>query len=316
MENNSDKLKASLITTRLVSILSNSTVHAVPNIIRTNNNIVIILWSIFLFSSTGFCSYFILDSILEYFEYKTTINIETVFESSSEFPEIIVCNWNMFTTPYAFEFLSNHSKSRKNKSDIFNQSIDLVNFKIIARSLFRKMPNEQQSKMSYSPDQFIFKCSFNYKECGIENFTEITDKLYGKCFTFNPVSQNFKTGVLYGLNLILNVWFDESLGFYNENIGAMIRINSRAVKYAESELDIALPPGYDTSILLDKRIEKRLKSPYSKCEYEENSDEYYESEYVEILRRNKINYSLKYCLSLCYQKYLINNFNCTDVEEI
>ena len=321
MENNSERSKIDRIKKRLKSILSNSTVHAVPNITRTKNKLVIILWSIFLFFSTGICSYFILDSIFEYYEYNTNTKIETIFESSSEFPEITVCNLNIFTTPYAFEFLNN--LSRENQIDIFNQSDDLASFKTMARSALPILSFEKRSKMSFSSSEFIFKCSFNYIPCDVQNFTEIFDKYYGKCFKFNPVTQNFKTGLIYGLNLILNVWFDESLDFFNENIGALIRINNpsfrrinnSSFRSAESELDVQLSVGHDTSILLDKRVEKRLKKPYSKCEYQEDSQDDYDSEFVKLLREKGIRYSLKYCLSNCYQKYLISLYNCTDAEE-
>jgi hypothetical protein len=314
MENNSYRSKFNSIKNKLETLLSNSTIHAIPNIIRTNNRSVKIIWLVFFLISAGFCLFFIVNSILEYYEYNTNSKTETIFENSTEFPEIILCNLNMFTTEYAFDFIKRISK--ENEIDIFNQSNDLTNFNLIARSNVKKMAKELQSKMSLPLSEFLVKCSFNYFECDTGNFTEIYDNYYGKCFRMNPITQNFKTGLLYGLNLILNVWFDESLEFFNENIGAIIRINNRTIKYAESELDIPLSPGFETSILLDRKVEKRLKKPYSKCELEADSDDYYDSEFVTILKNNGIKYSLKYCVSLCYQKYLVSNCNCTDIEEI
>ncbi len=284
MDINPYRSKVNKIKNKLETLLSNSTIHAIPNIIRTDNHFVKVVWLVFFLISTGFCLFFIVNSILEYYEYNTNSKTETIFENSTEFPEVIICNLNMFTTEYAFDFIKRIAS--ENEIDIFNQSNDLTNFKLIARSSVKKMPKELQSKMSFPISEILVKCSFNYFECDTGNFTEIYDNYYGTCFRMNPVSQNFKTGLLYGLNLILNVWFDESLEFLNENIGAVIRINNRTIKYAESQLDIQLSTGFETSILLDRKVEKRLKKPYSMCEFEEDSDEYYDSEFVKILKNN------------------------------
>ena len=91
--------------TKLHDLLLTSTSHGLPNALRTTHLSMRIMWSMCFLVSTGACSYLIIKSILAFFEYEVITKVRVVNEFQSEFPRILICNLNQFTTVKAFEFL-------------------------------------------------------------------------------------------------------------------------------------------------------------------------------------------------------------------
>ena len=307
--------KIKLIKIVTTNVLSNSTVHALPNLARTKSVPIIALWSLFLLLSAVSCAYLVSVSITTYFEYNSNTKIDIVFENSPEFPEIAVCNLNMFTTLYAFNFLND--LLHKNG---LNSTKDFYYVQVYAKSIAKKSTPEKQRNLSFSKDNFILDCVFNYEKCGIDNFTAYFDKMYGNCYKFNHVSHSYMTGLNYGLNLILNAGFDESLQLVNENVGALIRINNgtNSTSTLQSTLNINLAPGFKTTLLLDRQFEKHLPKPYSSCEVlsEVTTEEFEGSQFYDLLIKHNFRYRQQDCLQLCFQKISIDECNCTDPEMI
>jgi hypothetical protein len=73
-------------------ILELSTVHAIPNIIRSEKMLLKIIWTVFLLISIAACSYCVTKSFTEYFSYETVSKIEVFYEEKTEFPAISMCS--------------------------------------------------------------------------------------------------------------------------------------------------------------------------------------------------------------------------------
>ena len=73
-------------------ILELSTVHAIPNIIRSEKILLKIIWTVFLLISIAACSYCVTKSFTEYFSYETVSKIEVFYEEKPEFPAISMCS--------------------------------------------------------------------------------------------------------------------------------------------------------------------------------------------------------------------------------
>jgi hypothetical protein len=82
-----EKIKKSII-----DILLASTAHGIPNIFRSNNLFLILMWSTVCCISVVIGSYFVLDNILDYLNYNTVTTISVVNEKSTEFPTISLCS--------------------------------------------------------------------------------------------------------------------------------------------------------------------------------------------------------------------------------
>jgi hypothetical protein len=84
------------IKKRTCELLELSTSHGVPNIFRTKNLFILIIWSFFTILSASFGSYLVLDSILDYLKYNTVTKIELINEQLVPFPAISMCAYPSF----------------------------------------------------------------------------------------------------------------------------------------------------------------------------------------------------------------------------
>jgi len=94
--NNSIQIKKSngkrdRIKKKIVDILSMSTAHGIPNILRSNHLFLIIMWSIVCGLSVCIGSYFVIDNVLDYLKYNTVSTISVINEQSVQFPTISIC---------------------------------------------------------------------------------------------------------------------------------------------------------------------------------------------------------------------------------
>jgi hypothetical protein len=84
------------IKKRSRQLLELSTCHGMPNIVRTQNLFILIMWSFFTVASTCFCSYFVIKAILDYLKNSTITNIQVISENQAQFPTISFCGLPSF----------------------------------------------------------------------------------------------------------------------------------------------------------------------------------------------------------------------------
>jgi hypothetical protein len=97
------KRKREQIKELLVEWCSSSTSHGIPNIVRTENWSVKILWSIFVLLSTAFCAFMVTRAVLDYLKNDVVTKIRVYKEIPAEFPTITICNINPLTSVYVNE---------------------------------------------------------------------------------------------------------------------------------------------------------------------------------------------------------------------
>jgi hypothetical protein len=76
--------------------LENTTIHAIPNILKAKNKILKSIWVFFLLNSASICYYFIQDNLkYDFFSYDTLFKVETKYPLDKiEFPTVGICNLN------------------------------------------------------------------------------------------------------------------------------------------------------------------------------------------------------------------------------
>ena len=67
-----------------------STSHGIPNIVRTTNWYVKVLWTIFVLFSTGFCAIMVTRVILDYMKNDVITKIRVIKELPADFPAITI----------------------------------------------------------------------------------------------------------------------------------------------------------------------------------------------------------------------------------
>ena len=85
------KSKKDKIREKSINIVTSSTIHGLPNILRSNNYYIITIWSICFAASFCVCSYFVVKNILDYLRYEKVTTISVINENKCLFPTVSVC---------------------------------------------------------------------------------------------------------------------------------------------------------------------------------------------------------------------------------
>ena len=98
-------------------LLSATTVHGVPNIFRTSNRIVFLMWLSCFLTSTCIGFYYSVEAILDYLQYPTLTTLDIINEPNSQFPTVSFC----FALPLEFSLNESITRLRFDRVD-FNKS--------------------------------------------------------------------------------------------------------------------------------------------------------------------------------------------------
>ena len=81
--------------------LLETSVHAVPYIIKSKRFFVRLFWITFLILSIVSCSFFVYKNLFDYLEYPIVTNINRIYERNPHFPKITIC---YFAIPYYWKY--------------------------------------------------------------------------------------------------------------------------------------------------------------------------------------------------------------------
>ena len=315
---------------------NNLTIHAIPNIFRTEYLVIRIIWILALLTSSGFCAYMVYGSINNYLQFGVITTIRVTSENPMIFPSITLCNANAFVTEesysYTDEFITNIFGL--NSSDILKNepklSILYSKYPLFMRYFASKffiqnaafILNETQKKSFGFPiNKTLISCFFGLNDCDESDFTYYYDFLYGNCYKFNTgkylngSDQELKTiskiGKQNGLMLELfvgNANNPKSLSIYS---GAHLFIHNDSLTPSTNE-GIDLNVGTSTNIAVHKSFISKLPKPYSDCTDNLDKINSFNSElFRTIIKSNNI-YRRSDCFNLCYQKKLLDQCGCYD----
>uniref|UniRef100_A0AAF5RWC9 Uncharacterized protein n=1 Tax=Wuchereria bancrofti TaxID=6293 RepID=A0AAF5RWC9_WUCBA len=157
---------------------------------------------------------------------------------------------------------------------------------------------ETKVKMSQQKDELILKCSFNQKDCDIENdFKLHYDQTYGNCYTFNwnrtkQVTAH-QAGANFGLRVLLYADTSEYLPT-SESVGFRITVHDKWVVPFPDAFGYNAPTGFLSSFGVRMKKFNRLVPPHGQCleDNKGNLDTIYPG----------FNYSTEGCHRTCTQK--------------
>ncbi len=94
---------------------------------------------------------------------------------------------------------------------------------------------------------------------------------------------------------------------------AIIFIYNHSNYYSENE-GIVIPGGFDTNIMLSKKISETYPKPYSECEIKDNIKltTYADYQIFDLFAKSPYSYRSSDCRTYCYQEILLDNCNCID----
>jgi len=244
---------------------------------------------------SGYASYLVIQSILSYFTYDVTTKSRTFYETPTLFPKVSFCNLNMFQTEYAYNV----------KRDITHLS------------------NEEKKMLGHNLSDALISCSFNGVSCNSSDFIWSWDESFGNCYTFNSgfdsngnkidLKKSSIKGFWPGFSITLYVNVYEELIQNLNHFGVAIRIGNSSYSTFYSFSDgLLVSAGFQTNIVVDREFKSMLPKPYSNCEIDSNSPKYMEGmDLYNLISESDYEYTQQSCFVQCYQKYIIQKYNCS-----
>lgn len=305
---------------RLISnTFANSSIHAVPNILRNESYLLKLMWIIFLLGSTGYCAYLISQSVMIYLSYNVVSLNRINSKRSIEFPIVKICSLNPFTTSFSKEFMEKSlNKSMNEKIDTnMTHKLKLINNRYMAILNAIGQDESTQSKFGYSLNQTVLSCLYNFADCSIdEDLDHIYDYYFGNCLRFNSKQQKRQSvsGWLNGLQLelVIDLTNDYNSIYSMYNGFTVIISDEINLKTLYSE-GIKAPLGFSTDIILNRHLIKKMPYPYSECKQLDDVDSYDSKYYKLVFKYFNQSYRQTFCKDVCYQEALINRCNCVDL---
>ena len=99
----SDKNKLYEIFYQFFDITS---INGFKNIIVANRKEIKIAWILVILILTSLCIYMVVGNCLNYLNYETKTVIREINEPQSTFPAVVLCNRNLFTNEYSYQYLT------------------------------------------------------------------------------------------------------------------------------------------------------------------------------------------------------------------
>jgi hypothetical protein len=294
----------------IIKTLESSSIHAIPNIIRTSNLLIKSIWTICFIGSSGVCGWFILNSINKYFMFEVVSKIDIKYETPLIFPVVSICDLNPITT--------------KQAEAIVNSSIEdsYPDFKYLDEIIIKLKQNTiNQPNLTKSLLDKVINCEFVTKLCDLDkDFEPFFDANYGYCVRFNSgknmkgenVIQKFvsNTGTFNSLDLEIFVGSSiQNTNVFSKKNGLNIFISNSSTNSFYGE-GIQISPGTSTNIILNKYSVIKQSSPYSECIKDLTSIHSFDSQVYKKLISSKSKYNYADCVQMCYQKLLSKNCEC------
>ncbi|RNA15318.1 amiloride-sensitive sodium channel subunit beta [Brachionus plicatilis] len=296
------------MTDVITEVILSSTGHGFPNIIKSTNISIKLMWIFFTAMSAGACGYMITESIINYSNYGVTTKTRILNENEPFFPTVTICNVNYFTSDLATKWIENYTFLYNYTNPLTNNFIN----EAISQS-YKPVYQDIREAFGDSLQKLIVYCRFKSENCNHSQFEYFSHAHYGNCYQFNSGPKNLLTLIStekeYGLRLVLNVSMHKDLKFMNPNLGAVVLIHNHTT-YPSMVDPIAVSPKTETNIALSRTFYESQSKPFSKCDGKTNDVNSYDSEYYKIVHENTKGYSQTLCIYQCIQKFFIDECKC------
>jgi hypothetical protein len=311
--------------------LSSSTSHGLPNVVRTNNNLIKIMWITFFIISSAICGYFLATSILEYLKREVVSRMYVVYELPTPFPAVTICNNYPFLTNQSKEFvneiLGKYNLTNIGKENYFgSKKVDLIltNYILSLNGFNPNLTDEFRKTLSYLKEDMLLYCVYNTNPCDPAYFDYYYDLMYGNCFRFNAgrnstghnikILESTRSGKINGLQMeiFLGPYLEWEYGFLNIERSIHVLIDNQSI-YPSPFDGFPVSPGKETTIIMKRELVKKLPKPFNDCKKEVTT--YQEDDpllFKQLIKSNKT-YRLSDCIHLCLQLTLVNKCDCYDL---
>lgn len=285
-------------------IAESSTIHGIPNALRTKNTAIRFFWLIAFLASFSYCMYSVVLIIINFLQFNVIVRMQIVQTYNAEFPAITFCNIN----PYDFTI----GENLKNVTKLINESFlyaDNFNSKSCDIQMTNVLNNELPNLQGFSLNKMLISCQYDGKPCDANNFFPQRAFYFRNCYTFNygrnstghqiPIENSKRPGTINGLKLKLFVGAPEYQPCWEDRFGAIIVVHNRTSPPLYAEEGLFIQAGAETNFILNKINIKKLASPFSNCIKNVSNRNEFDSVYFRNSYDFSGSYRQKWCVLNC-----------------
>ncbi len=177
----------------------NASTHGLLGIARSASLHNRVFWSISVLGFTALMIYFVVNAIIDYFEYPTNININVVNEYPQYFPAFSLCNASPLRMDQFIRPFLNYTNALNITDTNDTTTLSAVQsgyiWPFISETINSNQPFES---FFYSLPSMLYSCYYNSVPCSAADFIPFTSSSYGRCYTFNAKLKNSSSSVRYG----------------------------------------------------------------------------------------------------------------------
>ncbi len=253
-------IKAELCSA-VVDYLEKSSIHDLNSIRIAKNNFLRIMWIFFVMISASLCGYSIMKSINDYLSYEVMTKIREINEVKSMFPTVSLCNRNIFTNEYGYNYLKDYAE-KNNETDILKKpTIEIIRSnefvkRVAANYMKDEKMKEKRKLIDYPIKDILLSCKFNLRECDENDFEWEYHHKYGNCYKFNSEKSSYNSsniafmpGKANGFSVELYVDIDKRLSQLTTGKGISIIIGNSSHNFDDMD-GLYLTPGYSSFNIL------------------------------------------------------------------
>lgn len=157
-----------------------STSHGYPNIFRTKNLIIKIMWLVFFLAGLGVSSYMVIRAVREFLEFNVTTTIRKIKADSLVFPAVSICHVNPFVTDEGAIFVLEYFQQKygknittiadiKNVTENFDYDLESIR-QIVASPNFDSTLRES---FGFTDTVLMLTCQLNSQDCDYEKIERL-----------------------------------------------------------------------------------------------------------------------------------------------
>ena len=303
-----------------------STAHALPNIFRTGNILLKIIWLCCFLASATYCVISIIKTLNDFYTYPSYISTKIIQEIPTQFPAISICNMKSVNKTRSQSYLDSLNLTKFDSKVGVPPLVTVISLDYQIRTAIVNDLNLTETKrkaIGFELKDMLISCYFNNELCNLNDFTYIYDSRYGNCYTFNKgvfdngTTREIKTvsltGPLYGLILELFLGDPKVDTYLESSDGILVSIhNQSSVPFTKGD-KIKVAAGSETDLIVNRNFISKIEAPHGDCLKDTSKESKSSSFYFDYLvRKLGVEYSQETCFGLCVQKKIMDTCNCSN----
>ncbi|XP_060606461.1 degenerin mec-10-like [Ruditapes philippinarum] len=303
-----------------------SSLHGIPKIVSSKQIVVKALWCLLLLGTMTAFAIQLHGLFEEFYSFPTKTSVRLDFKPLA-FPALTFCNMN----PIRFSQIAKYEnimkvivgKSFADYEEYFDyEYLDEYNENILqdhayARDTFhawksrflteyRKLSAKNKSTAGHQKEDFIHSAVFSGHRMKLSIFEEMQSHLYGNCYTLDEDKLIARgSGHKNSLYIVFNIESAEYLHDITSAYGVRMVLHERGTFPLPEDEGLTLSSQFETHIGLRLTRVVRLGGKFGDC-----------TDGHEFKMKNKIEYTVPICYTICETEYLQSICNCRSLSSL